>query len=238
MKKIIIITMLLMLQSVLAIPAFSQDLELFHQDAHFDFYREDQMDYPLYLEAFNDSYYELCDFFDLEKNHTIKVIVFQNQKQFIEEIWGYYEPRITSVGMGRKEENTIFITSYHDDTTGRDIEEYLKVAKHELTHILFSNEKAWLNEGIALYLANQYREILEYPKNVEDLEVYIDCNIYNKEAYGIYCWLTRFIINKAGLDTYIDFYLDDDNWDIIGYANKKEFCIDAYNTLISSTGGQ
>lgn len=209
---------------------YADTLKEFDKSENFIFYREDNRNYESYKEEFQKAYDEIHERFKLGDNRKIKVYIFENQKNFIKKVFGYYEPKVTSVGMAKEGEETIYITSYYDTATGRDKNEYMKVAKHELVHKLLPNEKTWLSEGVALYLANQPREMIQLPKDIKEVEEYIDYSIYNKEAYGYYSLFSRYIIEKSGINRYMQFYFEND-WNIIGYRSKQEFCKEIYDYI-------
>ena len=205
--------------------------EFFYHNDHFRFYRYDQKDYNAYISTFTEAYEELTEMLELDSDHFIEVIIFANQRDFIEKIYGYYEPRVTSVGMAQKGGKRIYITSLHDTTTGRDFGEYIRVARHELVHALLNNEKAWLSEGLALWCSGQKREFKSIPSGPGEMMVYLDNNIYNREAYAYYDWFTRFLIEKVGFRNYLKFYKSNCDWSIIGYPGQKEFCNDAFSAM-------
>jgi hypothetical protein len=226
-RKNLIMTLLLI---PLIVPELNSQ-ELFCSNDHFRFYRHDSKDYEPYLSAFTDAYEDLTSLFELEKDHSLDVIIFSGQQDFIREVYGYYEPKVTSVGMASPGKNKIYITSFHDTTTGRDFAEYMQVARHELVHVLMKNEKAWLSEGLALWCAGQTREFESLPSTPGEMYEYLECNIYNREAYAYYAWFTRFLIQKAGFQRYLLFYNSDNDWSIIGYPGQKAFCNDAFSAL-------
>jgi hypothetical protein len=216
-----------------AMPCFAQKFESFYKNNHFEFFREDTLNYHAYIEQFNRSYTELYEKLDLETDQKIKIFVFKSQKSFIEYIFGYYEKKVTSVGMTKPKQNVIYISSFRDSTAGRTYEEFMNVVTHELTHALYFNENKWLSEGIALFLANQKREILSPPKNSKELMMYIDCSIINAEAYGYYSFFTRFLIKRIGFESFKKFYQSNMDWSIIGYTNASEFCEEVFAELMS-----
>ncbi len=224
---------LLLLSVSLAFQGLSQ--EWFHSNDHFDFYRQDDRDYGEYVSAFSGAYDCYTDLLDLGKNHKIKIIIFSNQRNFIERVFGFYESKVTSVGMALEREETILITSYHDGNTGRDLDEYRRVARHELVHVLLPHPKAWLSEGLALFCAGQVRELEALPASPEEMGEYLNCNIFNREAYGYYSWFTRFLIQKAGFRQYVKFYKSDCNWGMVGYSGQDAFCRDAFDALIEAS---
>ncbi|MBN2051730.1 MAG: hypothetical protein JW760_14865, partial [Spirochaetales bacterium] len=59
-------------------------------------------------------------------------------------------------------------------------------------------------------------------------------NIYNKEAYAYYSWLTRYIIEENGFEAFLEFFKSNDDWNIIGYRDKHDFCAQAYTALTAS----
>ena len=147
--------LLLLILVVITCKVFSQ--EFFYCNEHFRFYSYDEKNYNSYVLTFTEAYDDLTDLFGQERNHLIEIFIFPDQREFIEKVFGYYESKVTSVGMAVKGEDSIYITSFYDRNTGRDFNEYLKVAKHELVHTLLNHEKAWLSEGLALYCADQVR---------------------------------------------------------------------------------
>ena len=140
--------------------------------------------------------------------------------------------------MAVKGEDTIYITSFYDETTGRDFDEYMRVAKHELVHTLLNHDKAWLSEGLALYCADQIRTFDTLPTSYQMMSEYLSCNYYFREAYAYYSWFSRYLIQKVGFDKYLQFFRSEYNWEIVGYLNQDEFCRDAFNALISSPNSE
>lgn len=174
----------------------------------------------------------------MKKDHHIRFFIFESQRRFVEHIFGRWEPGITSIGMAKADEQLVLITSFIDESSGRDLEEYLKVVRHELIHILSPHEKAWLNEGLALFLAGQERDIVEYPEHIEQLELFMEANIYSPEAYGYYSWLTRYIIGRSGFEAYLDFFRSIDSWALIGYPDQGAFCDEAFRVLRNMQQGE
>lgn len=205
-----------------------QDFEQFHSDKHFSFYKKDTSNYTEYVNEFKQAYEYLSNKLNIEKNHRISIKIFKDQKSFIREIFGYYNEHVTSVGMAIPHKSTIYITSFYDTSTGRSFDEYTKVIRHELVHILLPNDYKWLSEGLALFLANQEREILKMPQNSYDILSYLNENVYDENAYGYYFFLAKMLIDKVGLTKYIKFYQSDLDWNIVGYNNAIEFCNEAF----------
>jgi hypothetical protein len=142
------------------------------------------------------------------------------------------EPAVASVGMAKPRDQTILLTSYHDATTGRTTDEYMRVACHELVHVLMPHDRTWLQEGLALFLAGQQRDFVVPPRGSGDIKDFIGMNITDPEAYGYYGWLTRFIIQRSGLEAYLEFYRGESyDFGLIGYRDVDDFCSQAYREL-------
>ena len=219
-------------------PVFAQGLVRIAETGHFIFLGIKGSSYPAYEEEFEASYAYLERLFRLDRHgrDKIEVRVHPSQKAFVRDACGG-AAWVTSVGMAESDKGLVHITSYLDGSTGRDLEEYRRVARHELTHVLMPNDAAWLSEGLALYAADQSRELIEVPGTIEDLLVYIDCNIYNKAAYGIYSFMTRAVIESRGLNAYLGFYLSGD-YAALGYGGKRDFASAMLSALKASSGGR
>lgn len=130
---------------------------------------------------------ELKDFFELGEVQTPNLIILNNRKSIIdlrgkekgEWLVGWASPDINSVFILDKSKfGTESKTVYTDN-------QYNKLLKHELTHILYhyvSNNRlpAWLAEGIAIYLSGQY---LKKPRPTE-FKNFLD--FYNEGQNGVY----------------------------------------------------
>jgi hypothetical protein len=209
-----------------------------HRTGHFTYCSADPRDHSRYIDTLEAAYPELCETLGLSPEHTIRVDVYPGQREFLRELFGGRPPPgVTSVGMARPREQTILLTSYHDATTGRTLEEYLRVARHELVHVLMPHEHTWLQEGLALYLAGQERDFLAPPRGPQDIKDHVTMNITNREAYGYYSWLTRHIIRRSGFAAYLEFYRGESpDFRLLGYEGVDDFCARAYEALRSELG--
>lgn len=201
---------------------------------HFSYYAEDALSYSCYVDELEAAYLELCAVLEVAPSHNVSVEIHASQRDFLSRIFGADAQRVTSVGMATSREQRILLTSYHDSTTGRTRDEYMRVARHELVHILAPHEQTWLQEGLALFMANQERDFVTPPSCAQDIKDHIMMSITNREAYGYYSWLTRYITGRCGLERYLEFYQDGStDFRTIGFADIDDFCSQAYEHLRS-----
>ena len=152
------------------------------------------------------SYQKNQDFFG-KKEINIEVSFLYKRKE-MDEICGYKAPE-WHVGFTKGNQISIFSPSVFEKASNHPQSDFLYVLVHEIAHI-FTNEifkffyPKWLHEGIAGYVAEQYkiRPVGETNK-FSDLH---DKNGWNKfhnypQAYSF----TKYLIDKFGKDKILEF---------------------------------
>lgn len=121
--------------------------------------------------------------------------------------------------VGNTSENNeidIFHPDVFEDESSHKREDFLKILKHEITHIYIkklANSKAvpmWLNEGLAMYLAGQvkqYRNKTGLYIETEYASKLSSPSGWNKyadhDAYRFACLFVNFLVTKYGLEPII-----------------------------------
>ena len=109
---------------------------------------------------------------------------------------------------------------FFEKCTSHSIEEFPKILKHEISHIYINKitkgkmAPMWLNEGLAMYLADQmpkYRDNGFYieEKFLPKISTEYGWNKYsNYSAYNYSCLFTEFLINKYSLEKLLELLRD------------------------------
>jgi hypothetical protein len=146
---------------------------------------------------------ELDKFFGLNwKRNTPSIIIVKTRKE-IDQLNGYKtEPWL----IAWVERNKIYLLDgkkYKKESSHRySKEDYFKTVKHELSHLFFGivskantyNQFIWLNEGVAGFLSEQYKNRTKPKKFEKFLDQYSNWwgNAYNESYYAIKCLADKF----------------------------------------------
>lgn len=107
----------------------------------------------------------------------------------------------------------------------------VKIFIHEYVHIVKASTFAgvcpmWLNEGLALYLADQIKSLglvsLDDGYSFYDTEEY-DQNLYNSSGYMVLKLVEKYRIIK--LVNHVKFYINFKDDDYVGLKNLKRMCL-------------
>lgn len=141
---------------------------------------------------------EVSDFFELSESR-INVHLIQSRKEY-NELWGD-KTEDWMVGFTRGRTVFIFDKDKFETESNHPKSDFEKVLKHEIAHIYYRQLKqnsapAWLNEGIACYVAKQNKKPPENKITIKTLEKYH--NNGGSEIYSIGRYMVDQIVEKGG----------------------------------------
>ncbi len=151
--------------------------------------KELELMYKKSMEGLN-SFYKL----NWERN-TPKIIILKNRKE-IDNLKGKKTPNWV---VGWADKSNIYLLdkkNYEKESSHKYSKEtYFRLLKHELSHLFFNvisqsdtmNQFIWLNEGVAGYLSEQYKEKKRPKKFEKFLDQYSNWkgNAYNESTYAV-----------------------------------------------------
>lgn len=151
----------------------------------------------------------------------VNVILFEN----CDELSKYLGVKIPEWVTGTYYENTIMIIKY-EMWKSRNIGNFSELLLHEFTHVIV-NEKTkstcpkWLNEGLALYFAGQYKGMYLNDKSSLDIAIY-ELDYCNKDFYNICAKVVEKLMDRYGVENILfklDSKLNYINDNILGEKN-------------------
>lgn len=143
---------------------------------------------------------KVSSFFNVKLNDKIRIIIYDTKEGFDEKFYYYHKFKCDGYGVGFVIEDIIHVLSFNDyiNTLHKNeyIEFFYKIINHELIHAIYliynANPIRCLNEGLPLYLCNQYDSV-DYSKlniTINDIKENKNVDYYN------YFLIVNYIFNN------------------------------------------
>lgn len=136
-------------------------------------------------------------------NNRINILLFDS----IEELSRYLGGKVPSWVIGSYIGSSILMLNY-DIWKERELGPFMQVMVHEFAHIAIGQVSKlrcpiWLNEGLALYFAEQYRTVRLDTKCISKANIY-EFNYSDGDVYDICAKAIEKLVDLYGIDTIID----------------------------------
>jgi hypothetical protein len=176
--------------------------------------------------VYDKSMKELSKFYDLNWKYNKPVIIFVNNREEIDSLYGMKTERWL---VAWNDKNKIFLLNpknYNKESDHTYNEkEYQARIKHELSHAFFgmktrraSYKPTWFNEGLAIFVSGQNKFKKTVLKFEEFLEFYERVSIGDKSAYKESGFVIELLIKKFGKEKLMKLIEGLDN-----IKNKEDF---------------
>lgn len=176
------------------------------------------------------SFSDITKKFQLKFEDRIKIIIFNTQNEFWDNVFPEKENNNSTTGFADVEKKIIYLTSPEDNSI-KTREEMLKVPTHELVHILLPHPWIDIREGLAVYLADQIQSYSadEIPDNLNSIISYKGSAEKKRRSYTFAGLKIKFIIEEClenDFEKFMEFISTpekDLDYERIGFNNETEF---------------
>lgn len=186
----------------------------------------DENIFNIFCKKINEDFSKIDDFFKIDFNHIIVELMSKENldKKVKEESIQYKNIPVPEWLVGFSTSKSLYVIIPCDD----NLNEIIKVALHEITHLISYNLEMTkqrpkiLDEGIAVYLSNQYEGKIYTPwvnaylnkslPKVSDLCTYSSIEFAEKNGYKLSYLVIEFLINNYGKDTFISWLKNPDTF--------------------------